>query len=48
MIQKMNTFQAMVLDKVNDQTKLEIKQLSIEDLPQRGSNYSSCLFECKF
>ncbi len=34
MIQKMNTFQAMVLDKVNDQTKLEIKQLSIEDLPK--------------
>jgi acrylyl-CoA reductase (NADPH) len=33
MIQKMNTFQAMVLDKVNDQTELEIKQLSIEDLP---------------
>ena len=30
----MNTFQAMVLDKVNDQTKLEIKQLSIEDLPK--------------
>ena len=34
MIQKMNTFQAMVLDKVNDQTNLEIKQLSIEDLPK--------------
>ena len=30
----MNTFQAMVLDKVNDQTKLEIKQLSMEDLPK--------------
>ena len=24
----------MVLDKVNDQTKLEVKQLSIEDLPK--------------
>jgi len=30
----MNTFQALVLDKVNDQTKLEIKQLSMEDLPK--------------
>ena len=30
----MNTFQAMVLDKVNDQTKLEIKQLSMDDLPE--------------
>ncbi|RLL43783.1 acryloyl-CoA reductase [Oceanobacillus piezotolerans] len=30
----MNTFQAMVLDQVNDQTKLEIKQLSMDDLPQ--------------
>lgn len=30
----MNTFQAMVLDKANDQTKLEIKQLSMEELPK--------------
>jgi len=30
----MNTFQALVLDKVNDQTKLEIKQLSMGDLPK--------------
>lgn len=30
----MNDFKAMVLDKVNDQTKLEIKQLSMEDLPE--------------
>jgi len=30
----MNTFKALVLDKVNDQTKLEIKQLSMEDLPK--------------
>ena len=30
----MYNFQAMVLDKVNDQTKLEIKQLSIDDLPE--------------
>jgi acrylyl-CoA reductase (NADPH) len=30
----MTNFQAMVLDKVNDQTKLEIKQLSLEDLPK--------------
>ena len=30
----MNNFQAMVLDKVNDQTKLEIKQLSMDDLPE--------------
>ena len=34
MMKKMNTFQAMVLDKVNDQTKLEIKQLSMDDLPE--------------
>lgn len=33
-VEKMNTFQAMVLDKVNDQTKLEIKQLSMDDLPE--------------
>jgi acrylyl-CoA reductase (NADPH) len=30
----MITFQAMVLDKANDQTKLEIKQLSMNDLPE--------------
>jgi acrylyl-CoA reductase (NADPH) len=30
----MNTFQAMVLDKLGDQTKLEIKQLHMEDLPE--------------
>ncbi|MFP5107142.1 acrylyl-CoA reductase family protein [Neobacillus sp. C211] len=30
----MTNFQAMVLDKVNDQTKLEIKQLSMDDLPE--------------
>ena len=30
----MYTFQAMVLDKVNDQTKLEVKQLSMDDLPE--------------
>ncbi|MEK4715775.1 acrylyl-CoA reductase family protein [Sporosarcina sp. FSL K6-5500] len=29
----MDTFQAMVLDKVNGQTKLEIKHLSMDDLP---------------
>jgi len=29
----MNTFQAMVLDKENEQTKLEIRQLSMNDLP---------------
>ncbi|MBA9028491.1 acrylyl-CoA reductase family protein [Peribacillus huizhouensis] len=29
----MNTFQAMVLDKIGDQTKLEMKQLSMDDLP---------------
>nr|WP_308128869.1 alcohol dehydrogenase catalytic domain-containing protein [Bacillus sp. sid0103] len=34
MIKKMNTFQAMVLDKLGDQTKLEIKQLHMEDLPE--------------
>ena len=34
MVNKMYNFQAMVLDKVNDQTKLEIKQLSMEDLPK--------------
>lgn len=33
MIKKMNTFQAMVLDKIGDQTKLEMKQLSMDDLP---------------
>lgn len=31
---KMNNFKAMILDKVNDQTKLEIKQLSMGDLPE--------------
>ncbi|WP_428911837.1 acryloyl-CoA reductase [Niallia sp. Krafla_26] len=30
----MDPFQAMVLDKVNDQTKLELKQLMIDDLPK--------------
>jgi acrylyl-CoA reductase (NADPH) len=34
MVNKMNSFQAMVLDKMNDDTKLEIKQLSIDDLPE--------------
>lgn len=34
MVNKMNSFQAMVLDKLNDDTKLEIKQLSIDDLPE--------------
>ena len=34
MIKKMNTFQALVLDKIGNQTKLEIKQLSMEDLPE--------------
>ncbi|GLC89678.1 acrylyl-CoA reductase family protein [Lysinibacillus piscis] len=29
----MNTFQALVLDKVNDQTQLEVRQLSMDDLP---------------
>lgn len=38
----MNNFKAMVLDKVNDQTKLEIKQLSLED--KRRRNHSSSLF----
>jgi len=30
----METFQALVLDKVNDQTKLEIKELTMNDLPE--------------
>ncbi|WP_338473286.1 acryloyl-CoA reductase [Niallia sp. XMNu-256] len=30
----MNTFQAMVLDKIGDETKLEVKQLTLEDLPK--------------
>jgi acrylyl-CoA reductase (NADPH) len=33
MRKKMNTFQALVLDKIGDQTKLEIKQLRMDDLP---------------
>ncbi|WP_342537620.1 MULTISPECIES: hypothetical protein [unclassified Sporosarcina] len=33
-MKKMNNFLAMVLDKVNDQTKLEFKQLSMDDLPE--------------
>lgn len=34
LVKKMNNFLAMVLDKVNDQTKLEFKQLSMDDLPE--------------
>lgn len=30
----MNTFQSLVLDKVNNQSKLEVKQLSMSDLPE--------------
>lgn len=30
----MDSFKALVLDKVNDQTNLEIKQLSLDDLPE--------------
>ncbi|WP_198508120.1 acrylyl-CoA reductase family protein [Bacillus sp. FJAT-42315] len=30
----MNTFQALVLDKVNDQTELEVKELTMADLPE--------------
>ncbi|MDQ0160781.1 acrylyl-CoA reductase family protein [Alkalibacillus salilacus] len=30
----MNNFQALVLDKVNDQMELDIKQLSMDDLPE--------------
>ncbi|WP_438297914.1 hypothetical protein [Sporosarcina sp. FA15] len=33
-MKKMNNFLAMVVDKVNDQTKLEFKQLSMDDLPE--------------
>jgi acrylyl-CoA reductase (NADPH) len=33
-MKNMNTFQAMVLDKIGDQTKLEIKQLRIDDLSE--------------
>lgn len=33
-MEKMNTFQAMVLDKIGDETKLEVKQLTLEDLPK--------------
>lgn len=30
----MNTFQALVLDKVNNQTKLELKKLTLDDIPK--------------
>src|SRR4051812_16515214 len=34
MIIKMKKFQALVLEKLNDETNLEIKQLSMDDLPE--------------
>ena len=47
MVNKMNSFQAMVLDKLNNATKLEIKQLNIDDLPEGEGNYTSSIFQCE-